>query len=63
MSVDRGLRWARQIKQVRTKWDRLPGVLGRAGRILGSESLLLPCSCVVPATATVLPDDVWREFC
>ena len=59
--VDEGKRWNEQIERVRAKVGRLVGVLGRAGAVVGKQSLLMLYN------ALVLPDlqyclMAWGEF-
>lgn len=59
--VDEGLSWTGQIDQVRTKVGRLLGVLGRAGAVLGGDSLLsLYNGLVLPHLQYCLM--VWGDF-
>ena len=59
--VDEGLSWTGQIDQVRVKVGRLLGVLGRAGAVLGGESLLsLYNGLVLPHLQYCLM--VWGDF-
>ena len=55
------MRWTGQIEQVRTKVARLLGVLGRAGEVLSSGSLLsLHNALVLPHLQYCLM--VWGDF-
>ena len=59
--VDEGMRWNEQIERVRAKVGRLVGVLGRAGAIVGKQSLhMLYNALVLPHLQYCLM--VWGDF-
>ena len=59
--VDESLRWKEQIEKIRAKVSRLLGVLGRAGSVVGRQSLLMLYNALVlPHLQYCLM--VWGDF-